>query len=103
MDSIVEKLSDIETTAEAIVDHAEAQKFNIEQQIQARRDKFDKDLEADTQKKLERIRAEATEKVDRILEAQRHKNKATIEALEKEYEENHTAYAQEILKRITEV
>lgn len=103
MDSIVEKLSDIEATAEAIVDHAEAQKFEIEQQIQLKRDKFDEELEADTQKKLEHIRAEAAEKVDQILEGQRQKNQATIDALKKDFEKNHTAYAQEILRHMTEV
>ena len=49
MDSIIEKLSDIENTAEAIVEHAEAQKSGIENKIQAKRDQFDKDLEAQTQ------------------------------------------------------
>ena len=29
MDSIIEKLSDIENTAEAIVEHAQAQKYEI--------------------------------------------------------------------------
>ena len=53
MDSIIEKLSDIENTAEAIVEHAEAQKYGIEKKIQAKRDQFDKDLEAQTQKRLD--------------------------------------------------
>ena len=56
MDSIIEKLSDIENTAEAIVEHAEAQKYEIEKKIQAKRDQFDKDLEARTQKRLDEIR-----------------------------------------------
>ena len=51
MDSIIEKLSDIENTAEAIVEHAEAQKYEIEKKVQAKRDQFDKDLEARTQKR----------------------------------------------------
>lgn len=103
MDSIVEKLSDIEETAEAIVTHAEDQKFEIERQLQEKRDKFDQELEAQTQKKLEHIRAEAGAKVEQILEGQRQKNLSTIDALKKDFEENHTVYAQEILKRITEV
>ena len=51
MDSIIEKLSDIENTAEAIVEHAEAQKYGIEKKIQAKRDQFDKDLEAQRRKR----------------------------------------------------
>ena len=82
MDSIIEKLSDIENTAEAIVEHAEAQKYEIEKKVQAKRDQFD---------------------MDQILEEQREKNRSTIDNLRKEYEENHSAYAQEILKHIIEV
>ena len=103
MHSIIEKLSDIENTAEAIVEHAEAQKYEIEKKIQAKRDQFDKDLEARTQKRLDEIRAEAEAKMDQILEEQREKNRSTIDNLRKEYEENHSAYAQEILKHIIEV
>ena len=35
MDSVIEQLAEIETTAEAIVDHAEEEKHKIEKRIQA--------------------------------------------------------------------
>lgn len=38
-------------------------------------DQFDKDLEAQTQKRLDEIRAEAEAKMDQILEEQREKNR----------------------------
>lgn len=50
MNSIVNKLSDIESTAEAIVAHAEEQKPALEREIQDKRDAFDQKLEAETQK-----------------------------------------------------
>lgn len=40
MNSIVNRLADIESTAEAIVAHAEAQKPSIEREIQDKRDAF---------------------------------------------------------------
>ena len=46
MESVVEKLADIEMTAEAIVEHAEAQKKEIEKEIQRKRDQFDENLES---------------------------------------------------------
>ena len=94
MDSIVEKLAEIEKTAEAIVEHAEAQKYEVEREIQAKRD---------TREEVERIRAEAKEQMDQALEEQRLKNRSAIEDLKKEYEERHTWYARQILKNITEV
>lgn len=103
MDSIVEKLADIETTAEAIVEHAQVQKSEIEKRIQAKRDRFDQELEEETQKKLEGIRQEADAKMERILAGQRDKNRSMIEGLKEEFEENHKEYAQEILAHIIEV
>lgn len=62
MNSIVNRLADIESTAEAIVAHAEAQKPSIEREIQDKRDAFDAKLEADTQAKLHSIRSEMKKK-----------------------------------------
>lgn len=103
MNSVIKKLSEIETTAEAIVEHAEAQKSEIEKKIQSARDQFDVDLEADTQQKLEAIRSEADAKMEHILAEQRQKNQVTIDELKKEYEENHVVYTEELLKKILEV
>ena len=92
MDSVVERLSEIEKTAEDIVEHAEKQKAEIEHQIQNERDVFDRETEQATQ-----------EKMDAVMEEQREKNQKLLEELRKEYEENHEAYAREILEHITEV
>lgn len=103
MDSVVEKLADIEATAEAIVEHAQDRKSEIEKEIQMKRDRFDQEMEEETQKKLKEIRQEADAKMERILAGQRDKNRTTIDGLRKEFEENHQEYAREILAHITEV
>lgn len=103
MNSVIKKLSDIEATAEAIVEHAESQKSEIERRIQEERDQFDQDLETETEKKLDAIKAEAEKEMKRILEHQIQKNQSTIDDLKKEYEKNHDVYAQEILEHILEV
>ena len=103
MDSVIEKLAEIEAAAEAIVEHAQEQKKVIEREIQDKRDVFDRELEDKTQKKIAEIRGAGEDKMNRILEDQRIKNSSTIQRLEKEYEENHTAYAEEILRHIIEV
>ena len=97
MNTVVKKLADIEATAEAIVEHAHAQKSEDD------RDRFDETIEDETQKQLAQIRQEADEKMERILKEQREKNHSTIDNLKKEFEENHTAYAREILAHIVEV
>lgn len=103
MDSIVEKLDEIEKTAEAVVEHAREQKGEIEKEIQEKRDAFDRRLNQETSKELERIRSEAEKQMNQALEEQRVKNRSSIEALKKEYEKYHTQYAQEIMRNILEV
>ncbi len=103
MDTVVKKLADIEATAEAIVEHAQAQKSEIEKKIQNQRDRFDAAIEDETQKQLSKIRQDADAKMERILTEQREKNRSAIDNLKKEFEDYHTAYAHEILEHITEV
>lgn len=102
MESIVEKLAEIEKTAESIVEHAQARKTEVEREIQAKRDDFDRKLDAYTKAELEKIRAQAEAQMDQVLEEQRIQNRSEIERLNEEYEKNHTRYAREILKKITE-
>ena len=97
MESIVEKLAEIEKTAESIVEHAQARKTEVEREIQAKRDDFDRELDAYT-----KIRTQAEAQMDQVLEEQRIQNRSEIERLNAEYEKNHTRYAREILKKITE-
>jgi uncharacterized protein YeaO (DUF488 family) len=103
MDSIAKKLTEIEHAAEAIVQHAEAQKANLEKDFEEARRKFDEELEAKTQARIKKIREQLDKDTKNHLHTQAGENLHAIESLKKEYEEKHLIYAQEILKRITEV
>ena len=87
MDSIINKLTEIESAASAIVQHAEAEKSALDEKFDKKRMDFDKELEADTQRQIQEIRDKQDE----------------LNALQKEYDEKHSDYAHEILRRITEV
>ena len=101
MDSVINKLTEIEEAADAIVAHAEEQKAVLDKEYEERKKAFDKELEAETQSELSKIQEELDKK--RLLDGQSGANAGSIRLLLKEYDENHTKYAQEILKRITEV
>lgn len=103
MDSIVNKLTEIEKTASAIVEHAEAQKEVLDKEYDEKRRAFDTQLEAKTQTQIDKIRSELEKNTNRLLESQSGASRSAIELLQKEYEEKHTLYAQEILKKVTEV
>ena len=103
MNSIVSKLSEIEKAAAAVVANAQSQTADLEHETQIRRDKFDADLGQQTEEKIAAIQAELNTKVSAILKTQEDNNSDTIAALEKDYQDNHERYAQEILQRIIEV
>ena len=84
MNSVIEKLAEVEETAEAIVEHARQQKSEIEKQIQEERNQFDRDLEE-------------------VLDRERKKDQKAIDDLKREYEENHDIYAEEIVRHMIEV
>ena len=103
MDSIVNKLTEIEDAASAIVQHAEDQKEVLNKEYENKRKAFDAELEKETQLRIDAIRSGLEEKTSGILDSQSGSSTEFITALEKEYEEKHTEYAHEILRRITEV
>lgn len=103
MDSIINKLTEIETAASAIVTHAEVQKEALDREYEQKRRQFDEQLEAETQAKLREIRQQLEADTKELLDRQAGSNIDSIRALEEEYEARHTDYAKEILKRITEV
>ena len=64
---------------------------------------FDKELEADTQQRIREIRDKLESEISRILSGQNQESQDELDALQKEYDEKHSDYAHEILRRITEV
>ena len=102
MKSVIERLDDIENTARSIVAKAEEDKSQVEQEIQAQRDQFDKELD-EKQAELTKIREDGKRQVDELLKSQREKNHEAVQTLEKEYETAHAVYAEGILRHIIEV
>lgn len=103
MDSIVKKLSEIESAAAAIVRHAEEQKEVLDHEFREKRNQFDEELEKKTMEKINEIRSELEKTTSLLLDEQSGENNDSIALLKQQYEINHTKYAKDILKRITEV
>lgn len=103
MESIVKKLSEIEQAAAAIVANAEAQKSILDKEYHEKTKQFDDELESKTQARIKEIKDEHERNLSQLLDEQSGTNTNSIEELKKEYVENHSKYAQDILRRITEV
>ena len=103
MDSIVNRLTEIEDAASAIVQHADEQKEALDKEFDEKRKAFDAELEKKTQERINAIQSDLEKNTSRLLDSQNGSSDAAIEALRLEYSERHTEYAREILRRITEV
>ena len=103
MDSIINRLTEIEETASSIVEHAEEQKAVLDQEYDEKRRKFDAELEQKTQARIQTIQNKVKEETSKLVEGQSGTGGMEVELLRKEYEQRHTEYARNILKRITEV
>ena len=93
MESIVNRLTEIEDAASAIVQHAEDQREALNKEYDEKRRKFDEELEKKTQARIKAIQEKLEKNTSQLLDDQSGTSDAVIHALQKEYSERHTEYA----------
>ncbi len=103
MGSVINRLTEIEEAAASIVDHAEEEKEALNREYDEKTRSFDAALQAQTSKKLEAIQARLAKETAELLHGENGAGDREVKALQDEYASRHTEYAQDILKRITEV
>ena len=103
METIAEKLSEIEMTARSIVDGAQEQKHQMEMKMQKQRDTFDADMEKETNEKILKIQSALATNMENLLKKQEEQNNNEIEALKQDFKEHHSEYARQILERVIKV
>lgn len=103
METIAEKLSEIEMTARSIVDGAQEQKHQMEMKMQKQRDTFDADMEKETNEKILKIQSDLATNMENLLKKQEEQNNNEIEALKQDFKEHHSEYVRQILERVIKV
>lgn len=103
MDSVINKLTEIEETALSIVAHAEEEKEKLSMEYEKKRKEFDQKLEEETMARIAVIQEGLEHDKKGLLTGQESASRDLIVSLQKEYEEKHKIYAEDILRRITEV
>ena len=103
MDHIVDKLTEIETAAMAIVSHASDEKSGYEEQIKEEERIFDEKTKKQTKEKLNALDIELKRRIEQEGEALKEASVTAIKNYEREYDEFHDLYAKQILNRIIEV
>ena len=103
MDSIVKKLSEIESAAVAIVANTDVQKKVLEKEFEEKRQQFEQELTASTNAQIAQIHTKLDMQLAQALEQHKSKNIAATHSIKKEFDTHHKAYAAQILQRIIEV
>lgn len=103
MDSIVNKLTEIENAAAAIIRHADEQKKELEQEMRQKQKQFDETLAAETKQRLSGTSDEVERQLSEEKARLRKEQEAKIQGLTAEYDRRGDQYAREIVKRISEV
>lgn len=100
MDTVIEKISEIEAAAAAIMDEANDQKKEIARKMQERTAGFDSQLECETKEEIEKLRAAMEIEMKERLKKQREDCRQILKAMEKRYQEHHAQYVKELFKKM---
>lgn len=100
MDSVINKLSEIETAASRILDGASNQKKLLDQQQEERIAEYDRQIEQETAAEIERLRQELSVSRDGALKKLKEDSARTLEELDQYFSDNHQAIAQYLYEKI---
>lgn len=100
MDTVIAKISEIESAATAIMENANERKKAFANETEERTAAFDTQLEAETNTRVGELRARMEVEMNERLAKQRDDSKKILEAMEQRYQEHHTEYVEELFKNM---
>ena len=103
MEQILNKLSEIELTAQHIMEDCNQTKQQLSAEAEKNCQDYDQQLEAQTSAQIRQIRQKLEEEKDTRLSALRAETEATFSALDSYYDENHVRLSKELFQKILEL
>lgn len=100
MDTVINKLSEIETAASAILEGAANQKKQLDQQQEERIAEFDRQIEQETSAEIEKLRRELSASAEQEAAHLRETSDQALQDLEAYYSENHETLATRLYEKI---
>lgn len=98
MDNVINKLSEIEHNAAAIMEAANARKKEFAVQMEKKTADFDAALEAETAKQVTELRDRMEKTMQAKLAKQKSDAEEILRIMEENYQTNHKAYAKELFQ-----
>ena len=100
MDTVINRLSDIEKAAVSVMDGASERKKQMAREMEEKTAAFDAQLEKENQDRISQIRSKMEEELQQELRQQSEDAKATMKRLEATYENRHEEYAQALFEHM---
>lgn len=102
MDTVIKQISEVESAASAIMDHANAQKTIIAQEMAEKTASFDRQIDIETEEKIAGLRSRMEIEMNKKLAHQKELAASILAAMEQNYKEQHIAYVDKLLLALTE-
>lgn len=103
MNTIIQKLSQIEEKSAAIIAGGAARKKILSEEYEAKAKQFDLELDQKTERELDSLRRAMEADADARLKKQEADANEAILRLERHYEKYHKTYADRLFREMTEV
>ena len=100
MEQILNKLSEIELTAQRIMEDCDRPKQQLSEEAEKKCKDYDDQLESQTAAQIRKIRQQLEEEKDSCLAQLRADTDATFSSLDAHYEQQHTQLSQELFEKI---
>ena len=100
MEQILNKLSEIELTAQRIMEDCDRQKQQLSEEAEQKCKNYDRQLESRTTEQIQRIRQQLEEEKDSRLAQLRADTNATFSSLDAHYEQQHSQLSRELFEKI---
>ncbi len=102
MEDILKRLSEIEASANRILDRTAEQKTALSEEMKAKTAEFDQQIEEETNKQLADMKESLKRQREEDLTKIRTQAEEQVKKLEAAYAKEHTRLAQELMHRILE-
>ncbi len=102
MDEILSKLSEIEESANHIMDRTAEQKNRYAEEMKQKTEEFDRQMQEEAEKEVAKVRSQLEQQRQEDLAAVQRSTEEQIQALEEGYEKEHTILAKRLMKQIAE-
>ena len=100
MDTVLGKISEIESAATSIMEDANVRKKEYAKEIEERTAAFDARLEEDTNRKLEELRTRMEIDMKKQLEQQKNDAETILKNMEDNYNKNHEIFAKNLFQKM---